>query len=99
MGTFGVPPEISALQASQAQREAAKVRDRQRAVREQGRGSEESERIFRVNETEDVAAIHRFEEERDKHDRSRRGADPPRARPEDEDDRPDHDPGRLDITA
>lgn len=72
MSSFGVPPEISALQASQAQREAAKTRDRQRAVRDQGRGSEEAERMFRVNETEDVAEIHRYEESRDKHDRSRR---------------------------
>ena len=99
MSSFGVPPEISALQATQAQREAATAKDRQRAVREQRRGSEESERLFRVNETEDVAEIHRFEEERDKHDRSRRRAEPPRARSADEDREPGGGDGSLDITA
>ena len=101
MSSFGVPPEISALQASQAQREAAKTRDRQRAVRDQGRLSEESERMFRVNETEDVAEIHRYEESRDKHDRSRRhhSAGREHAHNSDADDGVEGDSDGLDITA
>ena len=99
MSSFGVPPEISALQASQAQREAATAKDRQRAVREQRRGGEELERLFRVNETEDVAEIHRFEEERDKHDRSRRRTETPRVRSVDEDHESGGGNGSLDITA
>ncbi len=99
MSSFGVPPEISALQATQAQREAASAKDRQRAVREQRRGSEESERLFRVNETEDVAEIHRFEEERDKRDRSQHRTGTPRIRAVDADRESGGGNGGLDITA
>lgn len=99
MSASGVPPEISALQASQAQREAAKSRDRQRAVRDQGRGAEESERLFRVNAAEDIAEIHRFEEDRDKHDRSRRHRGSEHREATNEDSTLDvDDQGHLDIT-
>ncbi|MCP4836045.1 MAG: hypothetical protein GY895_14920 [Phycisphaera sp.] len=63
MSFFGVPPEISALQATQAQREAAKARDRSRYASERGRRNEEDSATFRVSELEDSAEIRGLDEE------------------------------------
>ena len=63
MSLFGVPPEISALQATQAQREAAKARDRSRFASERGRKSDEDAAKFRVSELEDSAEIRGLDEE------------------------------------
>lgn len=72
-GFGGVPPEISALQATQAQREAAKVRDRTRAALERRRSAAEEEERFRVQDTSDIADIRKLEEESEGADeRSRR---------------------------
>jgi hypothetical protein len=63
MSLFGVPPEISALQATQAQREAAKARDRSRFASERGRRSDEDPAKFRVSELGDSAEIRGLDEE------------------------------------
>lgn len=63
MSLSGVPPEISALQATQAQREAAKARDRSRFASERGRRNEEDASKFRVSELEDSAEIRGLDEE------------------------------------
>ena len=78
MSLFGVPPEISALQATQAQREAAKARDRSRFASERGRRSDEDSGKFRVSELEDSADIRGLDEEdsnADERGRRRRESD------------------------
>ena len=63
MSAFGVPPEISALQSVQAQREAAKARDRTRAALERKRSTDEEEERFRVQDTADIADVRSLDEE------------------------------------
>ena len=63
MSAFGVPPEISALQSVQAQREAAKARDRTRAALERKRSTREEEERFRVQDTADIADVRSLDEE------------------------------------
>ena len=78
MSLSGVPPEISALQATQAQREAAKARDRSRFASERGRRSDEDSAKFRVSELEDSAEIRGLDEEdsnADERGRRRRESD------------------------
>ena len=48
MSISGVPPEISALQATQAQREAAKARDRSRFGSERGRKANPEDEVVRA---------------------------------------------------
>ena len=73
MSAFGVPPEISALQSVQAQREAAKARDRTRAALERKRNTREEEERFRVQDTADIADVRHLDEESSQGDeRSRR---------------------------
>ena len=63
MSAFGVPPEISALQSVQAQREAAKARDRTRAAIERKRTTREEEERFRVHDTAEISDARRLDEE------------------------------------
>lgn len=63
MSLSGVPPEISALQATQAQRDAAKARDRARYAAERGRRNDDDSPQFRVSGLEDSAAIRGLDEE------------------------------------
>lgn len=100
-GFGGVPPEISALQTVQAQREAAKVRDRTRAALERRRTAAEEEERSRVHQTADIADVRRLEEEAE--------GDDERSRRRRERDQADHaaerrgpgagEDGHLDITA
>ena len=101
MSISGVPPEISALQATQAQREAAKARDRSRFGSERGRKTDAEDEQFRVAGLEDSAAIRGLDEEESLADeRSRRRRESQQeeiggrreAGPEDEN-------PRLDVTA
>lgn len=100
MSAFGVPPEISALQATQAQREAARVRDRTRATLERRRSVTEEEDRFRVQHAADIADVRPLEEEasgEDERSRRRRERDTRSTG-----DRPDAGPdaqGHIDITA
>lgn len=76
MSAFGVPPEISALQSVQAQREAAKARDRTRAALERKRSTEDEDERFRVQDTADIADVRSLDEESSQGDegsRRRRG--------------------------
>lgn len=102
MSAFGgVPPEISALQSVQAQREAAKVRDRTRAAIERRASTAEEEERFRVHDTSDIAEIRKLEEESEGDDeRSRRRRE--RHHADQSADRraaAGDDDGHLDITA
>ena len=102
MSAFGgVPPEISALQSVQAQREAAKARDRTRAALERGRSAAEEEERFRVHDTSEIADVRRLEEESEGEDersrqrRERHHADQAADRRASDPDKEAH----LDITA
>lgn len=73
MSSFGIPPEISALQSVQAQREAATARDRTRAALERKKSTREEEERFRVQDTSEIADVRKLDEESSQGDeRSRR---------------------------
>ncbi|NCF39339.1 MAG: hypothetical protein GWP75_04380 [Planctomycetia bacterium] len=104
MSLSGVPPEISALQATQAQREAAKARDRSRFASERGRRNEEASTKFRVSELEDSAEIRGLDEEdsnADERGRRRRESDQEEraSRLKKNDDASGEDASHIDITA
>ncbi len=63
MSSFGVPPEISALQSVQAQREAAKARDLTRAALERKRSTRLEEERSRVHDTAEIADVRALDEE------------------------------------
>lgn len=100
MSMFGVPPEISALQSVQAQREAAKARDRSRAALERTRSAREEEERFRVDDTADISDVRRLDEEANTDDeRSRRRREERRGNAEATDDRRTPGDGHIDVTA
>ncbi|MHC4247041.1 MAG: hypothetical protein ACYSUU_09595 [Planctomycetota bacterium] len=104
MSLSGVPPEISALQATQAQREAAKARDRSLFASERGRRNEEDSTKFRVSELEDSAEIRGLDEEdsnADERGRRRRESDQEEraSRLKKNDDASGEDASHIDITA
>ena len=102
MSAFGgVPPEISALQSVQAQREAAKVRDRTRAALERGRSAAEEEERFRVHDTSEIGDVRRLEEESEGEDERSRQRRERRHAEHASDRRPngEGEDGHIDITA
>ncbi|MCP4833832.1 MAG: hypothetical protein GY895_03620 [Phycisphaera sp.] len=101
MSSFGVPPEISALQSVQAQREAAKARDRTRAALERKKSTREEEERFRVQDTSEIADVRKLDEESSQGDEQSR-----RRRDEQQDaeqhrrrNRKDAGEGHIDVTA
>lgn len=103
MSMFGVPPEISALQAVQAQREAAKARDQARASLERKRSVREEEARFRVDDTAEISEPRQLDEEantEDERSRHRRDEDQQQAAMERRlDDESRVEKGRIDLTA
>ena len=102
MSAFGgVPPEISALQSVQAQREAAKVRDRTRAALERGRSAAEEEERFRVHDTSEIGDVRHLEEESEGEDERSRQRRERRHAEHASDRRPsgEGEDGHIDITA
>ena len=101
MSISGVPPEISALQATQAQREAAKARDRARFGSERGRKTNAEDEQFRVAGLEDSPAIRGLDEDETVADeRSRRRRESQQEEISGRRDSPPEDENsRLDITA
>ena len=103
MSMFGVPPEISTLQAVQAQREAAKARDRSRAAIEKRPSVREEEERFRVEDTAEISEPRQLDEEAntdDERSRHRRDEDQQQAAAErrlEEDSRVAK--GHIDLTA
>jgi hypothetical protein len=101
MSISGIPPEISVLQAAQAQREAAKARDRSRFGSERGRKTNSEDEQFRVAGLEDSAAIRGLDEEESLDDERSRGRR--ESQREEIDGRressPEDENPRLDITA
>jgi len=96
MGIFGVPNEVSALQATQAQRVAAKAKSAERAASERSRRPEDAVE-FKVASMEDSTVIRKPDEEpNDENSRRRqRSEEPKKRRPS-----PLSDPeGGLDLTA
>lgn len=101
MSISGVPPEISALQATQAQREAAKARDRARFGSERGRKTNAEDEQFRVAGLEDSAAIRGLDEDEtvaDERSRRRRESQQEEINGR-RDSPPEDESSRLDITA
>ena len=101
MSISGVTPEISALQATQAQREAAKARDRSRFGSERGRKTNAEDEQFRVAGLEESAAIRGLDEEEslaDERSRRRRESQREEIDGKRESASEDENP-RLDITA
>ena len=100
MSMFGVPPEISALQSVQAQREAAKARDRSRAALERTRSAREEEERFRVDDTAEISDVRRLDEEANTDDeRSRRKRDQHRSDAAQAGDERSLGDGHIDVTA
>lgn len=101
MSSFGVPPEISALQSVQAQREAAKARDRTRAALERKKSTREEEERFRVQDTSEIADVRKLDEESSQGDeRSRRRRDEQQdAEQHRRRNRKDAGEGHIDVTA
>jgi hypothetical protein len=96
MGIFGVPSEASALQATAAQRVAAKAKLAERAASEHPRRPEDAVE-FKVSGMEDGTAIRKADEEPNDEQRRRRQRreTPPKRGPS-----PLSDPeGGLDLTA
>lgn len=101
MSSFGVPPEISALQSVQAQREAAKARDQTRAALERKKSTREEEERFRVQDTSEIADVRNLDEE------SSQGDERARRRREEQQDAEQHrrrngkgaGDGHIDVTA
>lgn len=96
MGIFGVPSELSALQATAAQQVAAKAKSAQRAASEQPRRPKDAVE-FKVAGMEDGTAIRKADEEPNDEQggRRRRRESPAKRGPS-----PLSDPeGGLDLTA
>ena len=100
MSAFGVPPEISALQSVQAQREAAKARDQTRAAIERKRTTREEEERFRVHDTAEISDARRLDEESSQgDDGSRRQREADRHADRKQATRTNDGDGHIDMTA
>ena len=99
MSFFGIPSELSALQATQAQKVASKAKARERGVAGQDTRRREDALELGVAGLEDGAAIRNADEEAGDESSKRRRRKPNQSGEDRDDLPPNQDSGGLDLTA
>lgn len=99
MSFFGIPSELSALQATQAQKVASKAKARERGVAGQDARRREDALELGVAGLEDGAAIRKADEEAGDEPSKRRRRERNKPEEDQDDHRPDPESGGIDLTA